>query len=286
MKSATRILRNRIILIFDFDATLGPGSTGVLFKELGMDYDSFQKQVNKYHHEEMWQYALAKAEMLRVYSYQEGSPLNKKAMEQVGKEYPLFEGVETLTERLREFTAELDQDIKLEFVLLTAGFGTIPKASKVGETFDRVYCGELLFDEDGKVLGAKRVITHVDKVHYIRQLQEGIELTDPSDLENTYLQTDPDDHYVPMSQIIYVGDGASDMSAFQAVEEGGGIAIAVDPEGSGDNWEGYDQMEVQRRVHNIAKAEFGEEDELYKSLKLAIHRMVKDIELLRFGKDE
>ena len=45
--------------------------------------------------------------------------------------------------------------------------------------FDRIYAGALHFDEEGYVLGAKRIITHEDKVHYIRQLAQGIDIEKP-----------------------------------------------------------------------------------------------------------
>lgn len=286
MQSATKILRNRIALIFDFDETLGPNTTRILFEHLGLDFEAFSKKVTFFQEEQMWQPPLAKAEVLRQFSHQDDSPLNRQAMEEVGKNFPLYKGVEDLTKRLRDFTKKLDADIALEFILLTAGFKTIPAASKIGKDFDRLYAGELLFGDDGKILGAKRVISHIDKVHYVRQYQQGIPLNEPSDLENTFLDHNPDDHYIPMSQIIYLGDGSSDMSAFQEVEQGGGLAIGVDPDGDGSNWSGYDRVETQRRVHNLAKAKYGESDELYQSLLLGIESIVKKIQLLRFGKYE
>ena len=286
MQSATKILRNRIALFFDFDDTLGPSTTRVLFEHLDLDYDSFNKEVNDLHENHMWQYPLAKAEMLRQFSHRDQSPLTRQAMEEVGKQFPLFDGVADLPERLRQLVKKHDEHIELEFVLLTAGFKVIPQASRVGERFDQVYAGELIFDEQGRVLGAKRVISHIDKVHYVRQYQMGLSLGKPSDLENTFVDHDPDDYHLPMSQVIYVGDGSSDMSAFQAVEEGGGIAIAVDPDGETNSWLGYDRTTTQRRVHNLAKAQYGADDELYQSLALGIESKIKDIQLLRFGRGD
>ena len=207
-------------------------------------------------------------------------------MEEIGRKYPLFEGADTLVERLRKFAADLDERVELEFVLLTAGFSVIPEKCKIGQQFDRLYAGELLFDEDGRILGAKRIISHVDKVHYIKQLKEGLDLEKVSELENTYLNHNPEDDYVPMSQIIYVGDGSSDMSAFQIVETGGGIAIAIVPEGKEEDWSGYEEMAPERRVHNVAKGDYSEDSELYRSLQLAVRRMVAEIQLLRMGKGE
>ncbi|WP_235299414.1 HAD family hydrolase [Portibacter marinus] len=283
--SATRILREKVVLVFDFDGTLGPSTTEKLFDHLDLDYETFSEEVNSRMKDEMWQYALAKAEAFREWSHKDNSPLRKQSMEELGASYPLFDGVQDFIPRLKAHLQQKDEEIELEFVMLTAGFKTIPEASPIADHFDRIYGGELLFDTEGRILGAKRIITHVDKVHYIKQLKEGLDLDSPSELENTYIDHDPENDYVPMSQIIYVGDGASDMSAFQIVEKGGGIAIAIDPD-KDEEWEGYDQMAEDRRVHNVASANYEEESELFKSLKLAIDRMTAEIKLLRFGVGE
>lgn len=233
----------------------------------------------------LWQYPLAKADLLREYSHREDSKVLRKEMENFGKEYPLFNGADKMVERLRKHVAGIDEDVELEFILLTAGFKVIPANSVIAEQFDRIYGGELHFDEIGRILSARRVISHVDKVHYIKQVVEGLDLDKPSELENTYVDHDPQNDYVPMAQVIYVGDGASDMSAFQAVEKDGGIAIAIDPD-KGEDWEGYDQMTSGRRVHNIAPADYSPKGELMTSLKLGLNVMVNRIKLLRRGLNE
>lgn len=283
-KTATRILRNRLVFIFDFDDTIGPSTTQTLFEKLSLDYSEFEKQLNECQSQH-WQYALAKAELLRQWSHKENSPIRKAKMEEIGRHYDLFEGAEDFISRLKNYAKEQDDRLELEFVLLTAGFGTIPEATVVADQFDRIYAGELIFDNEGRILGAKRIVTHVAKVHYVKQLKEGLDLDKVSDLEDTYLDHNPQNDYVPMRQIVYIGDGASDMSAFQVVEKGGGIAISIDPD-EGKDWLGYEDMAPNRRVHNVAEANYAEESELFQCLKLCIDRAVAEIKLLRFGEGE
>ncbi|PPK85145.1 phosphoserine phosphatase [Neolewinella xylanilytica] len=281
--SATRILRERIVLIFDFDDTLGPSTTKTYFDHLGIPYADFAARLEK-RQEDMWQYPLAKADLLREYSHREDSPITRKSMEAFGRKFPLFPGADQLVDCLKKYAADRDEDVRLEFVLLTAGFKTIPESSVIGEQFDRVYGGELEFDHDGRVLSARRVISHVDKVHYIKQLVEGLDLDKASELENTYIDHDPKNNYVPMAQVVYVGDGSSDMSAFQVVENGGGVAVAINPEG--DDWENYNNMSRGRRVHNLEDADYREDSDLVQTLKLAIDMMIARIKLLRLGADD
>ncbi|THH39478.1 HAD family hydrolase [Neolewinella litorea] len=282
--SATKILRERIVLIFDFDDTLGPNTTRAYLEHLGLSFDDFKSRLHE-RKKRMWQAPLAKADLYREYSHRKGSKLRRETMQAFGKKFPLFAGAENLVDCLRDFVRELDEDIELEFVLLTAGFKTIPEHSVIGQQFDRVYGGELHFDDEGRILSARRVISHVDKVHYIKQLVQGLDLDRASELENTYVDHDAEHYYVPMAQVIYVGDGNSDMSAFQIVEQGGGVAVAIDKDGDGE-WDNYDEMSPGRRVHNIAPADYREDSELMNTLRLALRMMVNRIKLLRRGRDE
>ena len=284
METATKIIRNRICLFFDFDGTLGPDTTRTFFEAHDIPFEDFHHRLNE-RIDQFWQYPLAKADLLREYSHREDSLVRRRELEAFGAEFPLFEGVETLVERLREDAREIDEEIELEFIMLTAGFKSIPENSVVGKQFDRVYGGELNFDHDGRVLGARRVISHVDKVHYIKQVAQGLDLNSASELERTYVYRKPEDYYVPLSQVVYVGDGSSDMSAFQIVEEGGGIAIAIDPDPESD-WDGYEDIAPGRRVHNIAEADYRDDSDLMRSLQLSVKSMIHRIQLLRMGEGQ
>ena len=282
MPNATRILRNRIVLFFDFDGTLAPSTTPVLAKALELNHDKIAEQVNAMQRDG-WQYAIAKAEVFRQLGAT-GADVTRQRMEEVGEGYECYPGAEDFVERLREHARGIDEDVELEFVMLTAGFRTIPAASPVGETFDRIYAGDLNFDADGLVLGVKKVITHADKVHYIRQLVEGVNVDQPDELEDTYVEHAPEDHYVPMDQVIFVGDGASDMSAFQTVGEGGGIGVAIDKQGQ--EWDGYEEMSKGRRVMNLAPPDYTEGSELMRTLEHAVASMIYRVKVLRLGEGE
>ncbi len=282
MPNATRILRERIVLVFDFDDTLGPSTTPVLAKAANLDYERLSKQIDDMQLEG-WQYAIAKAEVFRQLG-QSGSRVTRQTMEGVGANYECFPGTDDFVKRLRKSARALDRKIDLEFVLLTAGFGTIPRATKLIKDFDRVYAGELNFDEDGYVLGVKCVITHADKVHYLKQLAEGLHLAKPSELEETYTFTKPEQYYVPLDQVIYVGDGSSDMSAFQLIGEGGGVCVAIDK--PGQTWSGYEDISERRRVHNLAEPDYTEAGELMQTLEHAVASMIHRIKVLRLGAGE
>ena len=94
------------------------------------------------------------------------------------------------------------------------------------------------------------------------------------------------DYYIPFDQMIYVGDGASDMSVFYLMEDKGGIAIGVVPGDSVQDWEGYDDMTERRRVQNLAVADYSEESELMTTIRHAVRSIVEKIALRKMSQKQ
>ena len=68
MSTATKVLRNRIVLIFDFDETLGPSTIQAYFDHLGIPYADFDARATE-RKRDLWQAPLAVADLLREYSH-------------------------------------------------------------------------------------------------------------------------------------------------------------------------------------------------------------------------
>lgn len=87
------------------------------------------------------------------------------------------------------------------------------------------------------------------------------------------------DWHVPLDQMIYVGDGASDIDAFKLMHQNGGIAIAVDHSDAGEKWDATEHMFTGAHVENLAPPDFTEGEELHRSLLLAVEMLGKRVAL-------
>ena len=86
---------------------------------------------------------------------------------------------------------------------------------------------EFHFDDQGEIAFAKQVITHPEKVHYLLALSKGTGMRGPDEPADAWRPVPDQELHVPLDQMIYVGDGVSDMPAFALLNEQGGIALAV-----------------------------------------------------------
>jgi len=92
--------------------------------------------------------------------------------------------------------------------------------------------------------------------------------------------------HVPFDQIVYVGDGASDMPVFDLLNSRGGFAIAVTKSEAARDWGGDGDIRPGRRVENVASADFREGSELLRSLLLAVESIAKRVALRRLSVGE
>jgi hypothetical protein len=97
--------------------------------------------------------------------------------------------------------------------------------------------------------------------------------------QDVYRDVPEDQLHVPLHQIIYVGDGSSDMPVFDFLSERQGIALAVFKAKTAAGWSGHEDMHQGQRVENLAPVDYRNDSELMRSLTLAVQSMCKQIAL-------
>jgi hypothetical protein len=92
--------------------------------------------------------------------------------------------------------------------------------------------------------------------------------------------------HVPFSQVVYVGDGSSDMPAFPLMHEHQGTAIGVFSSQIAAGWHGHQDMRAERRVYNLAQTDYSAGSERLQSLMLAVGSLCKQSALRRLSLGE
>lgn len=116
-------------------------------------------------------------------------------------------------------------------------------------------------------------------------LAKGVGVAGANEPAEVYRDVPDDEWHVPLDQVVYVGDGASDLPVFELLAASGGIAIGVQGK-SEQQWAALERMQPDRRVENLAEADYSEGSELMRSLQLAVECIGKRIELRKLGRGE
>lgn len=288
MTTATRPLKQRVALVFDFDATLAPSSIDATLERLGLDPGTFRKERVDPLVEQGWELILA-----GFYAFVQESRARKEdkitrdLLEEVGRGLEPYPGVPEMFGRLRESARKILPEVEVEFFVLTSGHEEIHKATSIAGEFAKIWGSEFHFDEGGEVEFAKKIITFQEKEQYILALSKGLDTNGANSPDEVYREVPENELYVPIDQIVYVGDGGSDMPVFSLLHQHGGIAIGVYQQGEkAKDWSAQKKVRPAQRIHNLAAADYREGSELLRSLELAVESICKRMALLQLGKGE
>jgi hypothetical protein len=104
-------------------------------------------------------------------------------------------------------------------------------------------------------------------------------------ISTVYRDVQAEELHIPLTQVIYVGDGASDIPCFSLLNEQQGITIGVYKDSTPQDWKEIEISQSQRLI-NLASAEYSEDSELMRSLTLAVESLAQKITPIQLSVDE
>ncbi|MEZ5449669.1 MAG: hypothetical protein R3E89_12015 [Thiolinea sp.] len=211
MTQNTKPRHPRIAILFDFDETLATKTDHVLCDYLGIDYPDFKREYVTPLQEQGFEDVLAKAWAYIDYSRRQQKPINRDTFTRLARDYPLFPGVEALFGHLRTVARQIEPDVEVEFHMITAGFAEIPQATRIAGEFTSIRGGHYHYDADGQICFVKSIIGHAEKVRYVQMIAKGLAENGANGPADIHKPIPAAEWHVPLEQIIYVGDGSSDM---------------------------------------------------------------------------
>ncbi len=290
MGKDTRLLRKRLGLVFDFDGTLAPDSYAALVEHCGLDPHRFHEERVRPLIDAGWEEIPAKFYALIRESKERADPANKISRERVegfARGLAPFDGVQAAFDAVRERVRRLDPEVAVEFYLISSGIADIARNTGIAHNFRAIWGCEFHYAEAGEIDFVKRIVSHVEKTRYLRQISTGIHDQERTAAPNeVFREVPPEELHLPLDQVVYVGDGASDLPAFGLMAQQGGVAIGVDASGRARDWTTSARVGPAERVSNLVPPDYAEGSELTRSLAFAVERICKQIALRELGTGE
>ena len=283
--TTTKPFANRLAVVFDFDETLAPDTFAVLLEDLGLDANTFKQEKVQPLVDRGWDKYIARAYCLVEESNRRspGDKITKERLEKVGKELKPFEGVPEMFDLLRECAKDVVSDVEIEFYLISGGFIEMALNSCIASYFRAMWGCQFAYGEGGEIKFIKQQMTNTEKTSYLYYLSKGMDGEKEKDLMFAYSNLPDKKLHIPLTQTIYVGDGASDAPCFAVVNQNGGIGIGLYKENNTEQWSEKEKIDVNQRVDNIAPPDYSNNSELMQSLTLAVEGICKQIALRRLG---
>lgn len=214
-----------IAIMYDFDKTLcakDMQNYGFI-PSLGMEIGEFWDYTNKIQKSENMDGILAYMYTAMKVAREKNISLNRKSLEEKGKDIDFFPGVEDWFERIRKFGEE--NDVEVEHYIISSGMKEIIDGTSISKEFKNIFASEYIYDEKGEAVWPKTAVNYTNKTQFVYRINKGVlDISNDEDLNNSM----PDDSKrVPFQNMIYIGDGLSDVPCMKMMKSYGGKSIAV-----------------------------------------------------------
>ena len=257
-----------IALLYDFDKTLCTQDMQnyAFIPSLGMDPDAFWKEANTFGWQQEMDGILAYMYTMLRKCNELGIPLTRESLVEKGRSIELFPGVKEWFGRINAFGESLG--VEIEHYVLSSGLKEIIEGSGISHEFKMVYAGEFYYDETGTPVWPKLDVNFTAKTQFVYRINKGVlAVSNDKDLNASM----PDDSKrIPFTNMIYVGDGLSDVPCMKMMRAYGGQAIAVYQAG---NRLGVEELLSRGRVDFIFPADYREGTALDSTVKNIIRKM-------------
>lgn len=274
-------LQTVVAFIWDFDKTLSPGyMQAPLFEEYKIDEADFWKEVNGlvgYYNERGLRVSKDTAYLGHLLSYVRDGRfpgLTNEKLRELGAQVPLAPGMPDFMARTKKFVAEDERfahhGITVEHYIVSTGLRQMIEGNPIIDEVTEVWACELLSDPpgpgymsgattpdaDGVLTQVGYVLDNTTKTRAIFEINKGVNHEPGIDVN---ARMSDDDRRVPISNMIYIADGPSDVPVFSVVNKFGGRTMGVYTTQPKSNFPGVKQLQDDGRVNSIAAADYRED---------------------------
>lgn len=258
-------------IAYDFDGTLAPGNMQEhqFLPDIQMTPASFWKEVHetaKLHQaDEVLVYMNLMLRKARAHNV----PVRREDFKKQGNKIKLFDGVAEWFDRITGYAKE--KGVDLRHYLISSGNEEIFAGTAIAKRFEAVYASKYLFDSNGVADWPALAINYTTKTQYLFRINKGV--TDISDNAAVNRYVPKADRPVPFENMVFIGDGATDIPCFRLVKEQGGLSVAVYTPKKHGSKDKAAQYIKDGRVHAAVPAVYTEGSSLDRIIKAQIEEI-------------
>ena len=150
----------------------------------------------------------------------------------------------------------------------------IIEGSKIGKYFKEIYASEFYYNDEGNAVWPKLAVNYTNKTQFLNRINKGVlDISDDYSLNKKMLENE---RRISTSNMIYIGDGFTDVPCMKLTKDGGGVSIAVY---NGDKSATAINLLKDNRINFIAPADYQEGSNIDKIVKKVIKSMAINTEL-------
>ena len=257
-------------ILYDFDKTLCTKDMQeyTFIPNVGMEAPAFWAEAGKLASEKKMDSILAYLYVMLDRARSAHRSITREDFVALGKDLKFYPGVRDWFGKIDRLGEELG--LQVEHYIISSGLREIIEGSSIFDRFREVFACEFFYDENGVAVWPKNVVNYTTKTQFLFRVNKGIlDLSNDVDL-NRY--TPEDERPVPFRNMIYIGDGLTDVPCMKLVKVNGGCSIAVHPRGGQAKVE---DLIRDGRVDYIQPADYTEGRALYNTVSDVLAKIAR-----------
>ena len=209
-----------VAFLYDFDKTLCTRDMQeyTFIPSIGMEPNDFWHLANGLAEQEHMDSVLA-----YMYCMLTRTTLRRDHLVECGHDVVYNPGVEDWFDRINAYGDALG--VKVEHYVLSSGLKEIIEGTSIADRFTKIFASEFLYDDKGVALWPKLAVNYTSKTQFVYRINKGVlDISNDRDLNRSAPDTG---RRVKFSNMIYIGDGLTDVPCMKLVRAQGGHSIAV-----------------------------------------------------------
>ncbi len=212
-------------IVYDFDNTLSTRDMQEysIIPRLGMQAEQFWALSDKLARDNHMDYILSTMMLMVTKSIEQGQPLTRQALIDSGNDIQLYKGVENWFDRINAYGDSIGLEVR--HYIISCGLRPMIEGSIIGDKFANIFACDYVYNEQGQPTWPAMAINYTGKIQFLYRINKGIE--DIREHTALNMRTSHEDRPIPFGNMIYVGDGITDIPSMALTRDSGGYSIGV-----------------------------------------------------------
>lgn len=204
--------------------------------------------------------------------------VQKDAFSDYGAKLDLFNGVENWFDRINAFGKEAG--ISVSHHIISSGIREMIDGTIIAKYFSNIYASSFCYDHHGVAEWPALALNYTTKTQYLFRINKNVKHVYDHGKINDYIP--PSERPVPFTNMIFIGDGETDIPCFRLVKDKGGHSVAVyQPKKKGAK-ERPQKLLKDGRVNFMAPADYSEGQDVDRIVKAIMEKVAADSYLRTF----
>ena len=266
-----------VALIYDFDGTLSPGNMQEFgfIQAIGSTPETFWKMSDGIAIGQDASNILAYMKLMFDEAKKAGISLTRENFRKYGADIKLYEGVREWFRNVNAYGAS--RGVKIEHYINSSGLKEIIEGSPIAKEFKHIFAGSFIYDAEGHAEWPGIAVDYTAKTQFLFKIQKGI--FSSRDAQQVNESMADENKRIPFTNMIYFGDGETDVPSMKIVGMFGGHPIGVFDPGKPHKREVARKLLRQGRVGYITPANYGKDSRTFRLVCTIIDKIKADADL-------